>query len=91
MAKATDSSQCSWMNVPCGTTATPSTLLPASKLYFYYFGVTTEDGLTHVIHANESMRGELSVDTDRYWQLTVYDPKMKRPASLGNGILYRSS
>lgn len=34
------------------------------KLYFYYFGVTTEDGSTHVIHANESMRGELSVDTD---------------------------
>ena len=59
------------------------------KLYFYYFGVTTEDGSTHVIHANESMRGELSVDTDRYWQLTVYDPKMKRPASLGNGILYQ--
>lgn len=53
------------------------------KLYFYYFGVTTEDGSTHVIHANESMRGELSVDTDRYWQLTVYDPQDEAPCFSG--------
>lgn len=53
------------------------------KLYFYYFGVTTEDGSTHVIHANESMRGELSVDTDRYWQLTVYRPQDEAPCFSG--------
>ena len=59
------------------------------KLHFYYFQVTEADGTLHIIHANESMRGELNLHSDRYWQLTVYDPSQKRPAALGNGIIYQ--
>ena len=59
------------------------------KLHFYYFQVTKADGTLHIIHANESMRGELNLHSDRYWQLTVYDPSHKRPAALGNGIIYQ--
>ena len=59
------------------------------KLYFYYFRVTEHSGVTHVIHANDSMRGDMGLHTDRYWQLTVYDPSMHRPNSLGNGIMYQ--
>ena len=35
------------------------------------------------------MCGELNLHSDRYWQLTVYDPSQKRPAALGNGIIYQ--
>ena len=59
------------------------------KLHFYYFQVTEADGTLHIIHANESMCGELNLHSDRYWQLTVYDPSHKRPAALGNGIIYQ--
>ncbi|MFR3551466.1 MAG: glycoside hydrolase family 13 protein [Negativibacillus sp.] len=59
------------------------------KLHFYYFQVTEADGTLHIIHANESMRGELNLHSDRYWQLTVYSPSQKRPAALGNGIIYQ--
>lgn len=62
---------------------------PRPKLYFYYFQVTTPDGAHHVIHANEQMRGELGLHSDRYWQLTVYDPQSCRPAAFGDGILYQ--
>ena len=49
------------------------------KLHFYYFQVTEADGTLHIIHANESMRGELNLHSDRYWQLTVYDGRAKTP------------
>ena len=58
-------------------------------LYFYYFRIITADERVHLIHANEQMRAELDLPTDRYWQLTVYSPNMHRPAALGNGILYQ--
>ena len=58
-------------------------------LYFYYFRIITADERVHLIHANEQMRAELDLPTDRYWQLTVYSPDMHRPAALGTGILYQ--
>lgn len=74
------------MNFNCYTlTFTPT----QPMLYFYYFKVIDENGSTHIIHANDSMRAELDLHTDRYWQLTVYDHTMQRPACLGNGIMYQ--
>ena len=62
---------------------------PHPKLYFYYFNITEENGTSHIIHADENMRGEIDLPTDRLWQLTVYDNDMQRPKSLGNGIMYQ--
>ena len=55
---------------------------PRPKLYFYYFQVTVENGVCHLIQANQQMLGELGLHSDRYWQLTVYDPQARRPAPL---------
>ena len=62
---------------------------PRPKLYFYYFQVTVENGVCHLIQANQQMLGELGLHSDRYWQLTVYDPQARRPAAFGSGILYQ--
>lgn len=62
---------------------------PRPKLYFYYFQVTGENGVCHLIQANQQMLGELGLHSDRYWQLTVYDPQARRPAAFGSGILYQ--
>lgn len=62
---------------------------PRPKLYFYYFQVTVENGVCHLIQANQQMLGELGLHSDRYWQLTVYDPQARRPSAFGSGILYQ--
>ena len=62
---------------------------PRPKLYFYYFQVTGENGVCHLIQANQQMLGELGLHSDRYWQLTVYDPQARRPSAFGSGILYQ--